>query len=212
MALELVRAGGVQATGMTGMASTESAGSPVGRNSVKPVVQHVFSQALEAPAWIDDQHQIQALLYNDEVDQLSTEEHPFALFGGPGTAPHRAVRTPAPPVVWDEATALVAFRFETEPSPGPAPGSVGQLLFAARRRTALVVPMDAVLAESDGPYVLLRSGAGATVDRCPVTLGKVQYDMATIVAGPRAHDRVVVRNAFLLDAERRFRGALVGTP
>jgi hypothetical protein len=212
MALVLIAGGGAGAQGLPPLqASSPVAANPLGRNSVKPVVQHVFSQALEAPAWVDAEHVLRAQLYNDELSELSAEPQPRAAFGAPNSALFEVVRTPEPPVPWDEATAVVAFRFEPGMEP-PGPDTVGRLLLPARRRTALVVPVDAVLSRDDGPYVLVRGASEDGVEKRPVTLGKVQYDMATITAGLRAHDPVVVRNAFLLDAEQRFRGASARMP
>ena len=209
MALELVSSPG----GATPMAAAEAEvpASPTARNSFKPVVQHVFSQAIEAPAWVDGERQIRALLYNDELAGLSAETHLTAVFAA-GGAPLDVVRSAEPALPWDEATTLVAFRIESREPLLPARASVGKLLLPARRRAALVVPEAALLAQAGGPYVLVRTSGADTLEQRDVTVGKVQYDMATVVRGLSPHDPVAVRNAFLLDAERRFLDASVAMP
>jgi hypothetical protein len=208
MALEPVSVPG----GGTSMAPAEAEvpASPTGRNSFKPAVQHVFSQAIEAPAWVDGT-QIRALLYNDELEGLPAEERLTAVFAG-GRAPLEVVRSAEPAAPWDETTALVAFQIESRAPLLLPRGSVGKLLLPARRRAALVVPETALLAQEGGPYVLVRTSSAATLEPRQVTVGKVQYEMATIVGGLTPHDPVLVRNAFLLDAERRFLDAPMAAP
>jgi heavy metal-binding protein len=204
MALELVP---LARSGPKGMAKAEPEHevqvSPIGRNSFKPVVQHVFSQAVEVPAWVDGERQIWALLYNDELDGLSAEGRLTVAFDA-SQAPLEVVRAAVPVQPWDEATARVGFWIQSRDAVLPARGSVGKLLLPARRRGALVVPEAALLAQGDGPYVLVRNASADGLEQRHVTLGKVQYDMATVVGGLGPHEQVLVRNAFLLDAERRF--------
>jgi hypothetical protein len=177
---------------------------------VKPAVQHVFSQAIEAPAWIDENGHVQALFYNDELPALA-EEEPFARFG-PGGEQHLTLsRTFEPPEPWDEATSRVEFLLRDAVTAPPVHG-VGRVLLPAGRRSALVVPEDALLSLGDGPYVLVRGADAEDFEQRPLRIGKTQYDMVTVANGLVGHEPVVVRNAFVLDAERRFRGGLGGMP
>jgi hypothetical protein len=212
MALELVPSASSEATRLAlARAEAQVPASPIGRNSFKPAVQHVFSQGIEAPAWLTGDHQLRALLYNDELEALPAEGRLSVRLVG-AEAPLEVVRGSEPVVPWDEATALVAFRIEGREPHLPARGGVGKLLLPARRRSVLVVPEAALLAQGDGPYVLVRTGGADTLEPRHVTVGKVQYDMATVIRGLAPHDPVLVRNAFLLDAERRFLEASVATP
>jgi hypothetical protein len=72
--------------------------------------------------------------------------------------------------------------------------------------------VDALLALDDGPYVLVRAGEPAAFEKRSLRIGKTQYDMVTVASGLVGHEPVAVRNAFLLDAERRFRAGLGNRP
>jgi len=212
-------AGDCPVCGMALEASQPSASAPAGvatpedrtasRGSVKPAVQHVFSQAIDAPAWMDESGQVQAVFYNDELPALA-EAEPFALFAA-GERRLALSRTSEPPASWDEATSRVAFDLKDRMSAATA-RSVGRVLLPAGRRSSLVVPEDALLALDDGPYVLVREGDSAGFEKRPLRIGKTQYDMVTVASGLVGHEPVAVRNAFLLDAERRFRAGLGNRP
>jgi hypothetical protein len=187
------------------------ADSPASRSYVKPAVQHVFSQAIEAPAWLDEQGLVQALFYNDELAALTEQRQPSARFGLGGPLLALSL-TPEPPVAWDEATSRVTFQFRGPGGARPRPKSVGRVLLPAARRASLVVPDDALLELDDGPYVLVRGADSGGFEKRPLRIGKTQYDMVTVVSGLSGHEPVVVRNTFLLDAERRFRADLGSMP
>lgn len=174
------------------------------RRYVKPAVQHVFAQAIEAPAWVDEDGQVQALFYNDELAAVAEEKEPLARFGA-GSEPLALSRMPEPPASWDEATSRVAFQFRERASARARAHGVGRVLLPVRRRSSLVVPEDALLALDAGPYVLVRDGDSDGFEKRPLQIGKTQYDMVTVVTGLSGHEPVAMRNAFLLDAERRFR-------
>jgi hypothetical protein len=68
-----------------------------------------------------------------------------------------------------------------------------------------VIPYTAILEGDDGPYALVASGDGRTLSRRRVEIGRVLGGMAIILSGLRLHERVLVRSAFFVDAERRLR-------
>ena len=70
----------------------------------------------------------------------------------------------------------------------------------------LVVPDAAIVRAPEGPYVLVASDDGRMFDRRPVRVGRGFYGVSAIVSGLAAGERVVVSNAFFIDAERRLRG------
>jgi hypothetical protein len=191
-------------------ASTDPTESSASRSSVKPAVQHVFSQGIEAPAWLDEQGRVQALFYNDELAALAAEPQPSARFGD-AEPPWALSRTSEPPSAWDEATSRVSFELREPEGRRPRPQSVGRVLLPAARRASLVVPEDALLALGAGPYVLVRSDSQEFEER-PLRIGKTQYEMVTVVSGLSGHEPVATRSAFLLDAERRFRAGLRSMP
>jgi hypothetical protein len=182
------------------------------RAYVKPAVQHVFAQAIEAPAWLDEQGHVQALFYNDELAALSEEAAPLARFGSGSAASLVLSRTSEPPEPWDEATARVAFALRDPPGARLPARSVGQVLLPARRRSSLVVPEEALLALDDGPYALVRGSGSDGFQKRSLGIGKTQYEMVTVVSGLAGHEPVLTRNAFLLDAERRLRDSPMSLP
>lgn len=186
--------------------------SEVARTYVKPAVQHVFSQAIEAPAWLDERGQVQALFYNDELGALTEETAPLARFGPDGASPFALSRTPEPPEPWDEATSRVAFAPRDFAGARLRAYSVGRVLLPARRRSSLVLPGEALLALDDGPYALVRGRGSDSFQKRSLGIGKAQYEMVTVVTGVSGHESVATRNAFLLDAERRFRDSPTSLP
>jgi len=99
---------------------------------------------MRAPAWVDDDGDVVALFYNDEIAALDAGERgELASSRAPGSV--WTVRlTDAPPVRRDEATSPMSLTVV----PGgarPAAGTVGWVKLAPRARNALVVPDSAVL-------------------------------------------------------------------
>jgi hypothetical protein len=174
---------------------------------VATVRPRTLTRDLRAPAWVDDHGVVVALLPLDEIDDAPTPPTaptrfiPAAAHAAPISV-RRRERDPAP-LPWDEATAQVSF----QPDGRVTPGDTGWLIREARPRTQLVVPNGAVLHAPGGPYVLRARAAGPGFDRQPVTIGSVVNDLAIIVTGLRAGDRVALRDAFFLDADRRAHAA-----
>jgi hypothetical protein len=157
---------------------------------------------VRAPAWVEDDGGLIAILYGDEVEGLDRQGRGWF---SPSSAPD-AVAPVAwdtlPPEPWDASTRRVGFR--ADGAVRPRPGDVGWVRLPAMRRELNVVPRSAVLATGDGPYVLVASQEGRLTPR-PVELGRVLGDYAVVLSGLRLQERVSVRGAFLLDAERRLR-------
>ena len=167
--------------------------------------RRVFSQELHAPAWIESDGLVSAILYNDEAGGLAPDE-PGSFLPASARAARVEVRAaPERPVPWDGATARARFRPVAGASAGP-PGAVGWLMLPARTREVLVVPSSAVLDSPRGPYVLGAASDEGEPERRPVVIGKALFGVTTVVSGLREGERIV-RNAFFIDAERRLRGA-----
>jgi hypothetical protein len=161
-----------------------------------------FGQAVRAPAWVDDDGIVIAVLYKDEIEGLDRQDH--GSFS-PSATPETLVsvrRDALPPETWDRSTSRV--RFRADGATQPRPGDVGWVRLPAMRRELEVVPRSAVLESEGGPYVLVSSPEGRLTVR-PVEIGRVLGDYAIVVSGLRLQERVSVRGAFLLDAERRLR-------
>jgi cobalt-zinc-cadmium efflux system membrane fusion protein len=80
---------------------------------------------------------------------------------------------------------------------------VGWLSLADRSRAEIILPSAAVLLSEDGPAVLVPARGPAGVERRPVRLGQSPDGLAVVLSGLEENERVVVRGAFFLDAERR---------
>lgn len=168
------------------------------------VRRHGFGQDVHAPAWVDRDGSVAAILYKDVVATLSTDERCVffpAATPNSGTAVHP---TADPPRSWDRSTWRVHFRID-DAAPPPRPGDVGWVMVAAKRREVPVIPFAAVLKDGEGPYVLLASSDDGTLTKRPVEIGRVLGGLAVVLSGLRFQDRILVRSAFFVDAERRLR-------
>jgi hypothetical protein len=162
-----------------------------------------FGQGVRAPAWVEDDGSVIAVLYRDEIEGLDRQDH--GSFS-PSATPEALVpvrRDPRPAETWDRSTSRVRFRADGVTQ--PRPGDVGWVRLPAMRRELEVVPRSAVLESEEGPYVLVSSPEGRLTVR-PLEIGRVLGDHAIVVSGLRLQERVSVRGAFMLDVERRLRG------
>lgn len=166
------------------------------------------TRELRGPAWVEDDHVIAAVFYNDQIDALVADE-PGSF--SPTEAPRTtfAVRRTADPVVaWDRSTSRIRFQLDTghtSKAAGPLPGAIGWLELARRSREVLTVPASSVLQGPEGPYVLVPGGDGR-VDKRPIEIGEtfLKQGLAVVLSGLRVHDRVISRATFFLDADRRL--------
>ena len=161
-----------------------------------------FGQGVRAPGWIDRDASLIALLYKDEIDGLDRQDRgAFSPSATPDAlVPVRWAELPAEP--WDRSTSRV--RFRADGATPLRPGDVGWVRLPAMRRELEVVPRSAVLESEEGPYVLVSSPDGRLTVRA-LEIGRVLGDYAIVLSGLRLQERVSVRGAFLLDAERRLR-------
>jgi hypothetical protein len=196
MALEPVA--GRPSSGSTGVDASND------RRVVDIARRRVFSHELYAPAWIESGGVVAAIVYNDELGGLASDETAQFL---PAQAPSAAVAVrlaAEPPEPWDRATARA--RFRVAGAAAVPPGTVGWVRLPAKAREVLVVPSSAILDSPEGPYVLGAATEDAEAHRRPVVIGKVIFGVTTVVSGVSEGERVVARNAFFLDAERRLHG------
>jgi hypothetical protein len=178
------------------------------RYSTDQVRHHVLHQELFAPAWIESEGVVAALLYGDELASLTANE-PATFFSTAAPRIGIDVRAAAEPAaVWDRSMSLVRFALDAGHAGQPRlppPHTPGWLRLANKPRTTLVVPSMAVLPSADGPYVLVVAGDRRTVSKRPVELGKASSLFTAVVAGAQLREQVVSTNAFFVDAERQLR-------
>jgi hypothetical protein len=213
MALQLVAPTGAPAPA----ASSRHLDNPSVDPSVDPSIvttvrPRTLTRDLRAPAWVDDHGDIVALLPLDEIDAPPSPTPPAhfvpaTAHGSPIPVQRRRSDQDPAPLPWDDATAQVRFHPTDDPAGRVAPGDTGWLVQEARPRTQLVVPYGAVLHAASGPYVLRARATGQGFEPQPVTIGSVVNDLAIVVTGLRAGDRVALRDAFFLDADQRARTA-----
>lgn len=163
-----------------------------------------FGQGVRAPAWVDEDGSVIALLYDDETGAVDPEDR--GSFS-PSAAPRTLVpvrRDAQAPEPWDGSTSRMRFRASGDAV--PRPGEVGWVRLPAKRRELEVIPKSAVLESEEGPYVLVSSPTGQLTRRA-VRIGRILGDYAIVLSGLRLQERVSVRSAPLLDAEMRLRRA-----
>ena len=208
MALELVR------TSTPGEPSIPSVwGEPANTTVIARATRRVLAIEVRAPAWLEPEGLVAAVLYRDEAVGLRAGERGL-FFRSAAPAAGIAVRATAEaPSPWDESTSRVRFRLDPG-VPELRSGEVGWVQLEARPGARLVVPAGALLYSSRGPYVLVEAPDGTFRQRS-VGLGRIDRGLAVVTSGLRDEERIASGNAFFLDAERRLqslRREHLGTP
>jgi len=182
--------------------------------------RRVISEVLVAPAWLDADGVVTATVYDEEIGRLGPGARAtFVTTGAPGGG-LAVVATGEQPERWDTQTSRVRLRMDgvaggVVPDIGAGrlrPGDVGWVTVPDDARELVVVPSTAVLESPDGAYVLTpatsaRSTEVDTLERRALRVGRIANGLAVVASGLAAGERVIVGNAFFLDAERRLHGA-----
>jgi heavy metal-binding protein len=170
--------------------------------------RRISAAEVTAPAWLEAEGVVAAVLYQDEAAGLRAGERAL-FFRAAAPAAGVAVRATAePPAAQDESTSRVRFRIDAG-TPQVGPGEVGWVALGSRPRERLVVPAGSVLYSSRGPYVLVEEPDGTFRQR-PVAIGRVDRGLAVVLSGLRDGEPIAVANAFFLDAERRLQALRSG--
>ncbi len=215
MALEQVRASNDDASPPAPSSEALPAASANLQNYkvVGTVRRRVFAIEVRAPAWIDTAGVVTAVLYKNDLEQLSPGD--LCLFFR-ASSPNVGIdvhRTREPPAPWDGSTSRVRFRLARGgPAIGPrglvqnpgAPVEVGWVKLAAKSRELLVVPAGAVLYSSEGPHVLVAAADGRSFSKRRVEIGRIYRGLAVVLSGLSEQEPIVAANAFFLDAEERL--------
>jgi hypothetical protein len=163
-----------------------------------------YGPDVRAPAWVEDEGTVTAVLYRDELaSRTPGQEAVFFSSSAPaaGIEIHATLDAPQP---WDRSTSHVHFRTDGAGDP-LRPGEVGWVRLAVRPRGPPVIPYSAILEGADGPYVLVVSTDGRMLTQRGVEIGRVFGGVTAVLSGLRSTERVLIRSAFFLDAERRLR-------
>jgi hypothetical protein len=179
-------------------------------HSLLPVLREIRGWAR-----VENDHEIAAIFYRDQIDALGPEEHgTFSLTASPKNS-IPVTRTQEPAVLWDRSTSMIRFRVDDNgPSKGGnsiQAGQVGWLRVADKARAVLGVSESAVLQAPEGPYVLAWAG-GERFEKRPVELGETfsRQGFAVVLSGLRVNELVVSRATFFVDADRRLNGGKTG--
>lgn len=215
MDLEPVQPGGANAP--------SAAYSPLNAQYFDIARRRTYSHDVRAPAWVEADGTVAAILYTDELATLGPEEHvTFSASRAPAQAADDGGSAPKPPgerievhlepeapIPWDRSTSQVHFRAETNQK--LRPGEVGSVLLSGKRRELVSIPSVAILEDAEGPYVLVAS-EGWMLTRRPVEIGRVYGGLAFVISGLATRERVLVRDTFFHDAERRLHASSAVNP
>jgi hypothetical protein len=172
-----------------------------------------FSLEVTAPAWVESDGAVAALLYRDELATLADDDE-GVFFASDGLGRRVAVRhTAGPPRPWDAATVLARFDpIAAVAAPrarvvadAPRPGLVGWLVLPPKPREMLVVTYAGVVESPDGRAVFVASSDGGSFTRRHVELGRVFHGLGAVLDGLAAGERIAIGNPFFLEAEWRLR-------
>jgi len=166
------------------------------------VRQRVLSEERWAPAWARSGKILRARVHDEDLSLLPPGTR--AVFH-PARAPSTTIavrRAEGAAGSWDASTSDIELHLD----PGAAAltaNTAGWLELPDRPREALVIPSSAVLQSPDGPYVLVQQpdGTGAFTRR-PIQVGRTSSGQQVVLSGLSRDERVMVRSAFFLDAER----------
>jgi Cu(I)/Ag(I) efflux system membrane fusion protein len=92
-----------------------------------------------------------------------------------------------------------------------SPGEYGTVEFALPKRTALVVPRDAIVDTGTATYVFVVESEGRFLPRA-VSIGKSRGEDVVVDAGLATGDRVVSGATFLVDSESRLQASAQAVP
>ena len=87
----------------------------------------------------------------------------------------------------------------------PRPGVVGWVVLPPKPREMLVLTYAGVVEAPDGRAVFVASSDGGSFTRRRVEVGRVFHNLAAILDGLAAGERIAIGNPFFLEAEWRLR-------
>jgi hypothetical protein len=164
---------------------------------------------LRGPAWVEDDHAVTAIFYNDQIEALDADEPGSLSLTQAPQATFAVRRTADAAIPWDRSTSRIRFRFVTQAggraAPPPRPGQVGWLELSRKVRDVAGVAASAVMQSPEGPYVLV-PGAGFSFEKRHIEIGEtfLKQGFAVVLSGLRLHDVVVSKATFFVDADRRL--------
>jgi hypothetical protein len=213
MALEPIRATPARAEGAPAVARAEALDArdafgghddlaALPRYSTDRARVRVVHQGTVAPAWVDGDGGVRAVLFTDEASALGPFEAATFTPSDDAATSFDVRVTAGERAPWDRSTVSVPLAVAGAGA-RPRPFAVGRVRFATRDRQALVVPAASVLASKEGAYVLVADKTEGHFVKRRVVTGRSFAGFVGIAGGLAAGESVVSINAFFLDAERR---------
>jgi len=192
---------------LTSMAAADSSSSrpglPPQPAEISVARRRLIQEQVRAPAWADGDDTVAAQLYNEDLAALAPDERgKFFSARAPEAGSVVIRRKDDAPVPWDASMTVARFRLGSG-AQRLQPGDVGRLVLDPKPHEVLLVPALAVLESPEGPYVL--TAEGGSYARRLITTGKTVSGFVAVQTGIEDEQRIVARDAFLLDAERRMR-------
>jgi Heavy metal binding domain len=185
--------------------SSSGAGAPPEPAEISVARRRLIHQPVRAAAWAEAEDAVAALLYNEDLAALASNERGSFLSAATPNAGRAVVRSKdEAPARWDASTSIARFLLG-DGGPRLRPGEVGRLALDPQPHEVLMVPAAAILESPEGPYVLTGPTQGGEYTKRPLSIGKTASGFSAVLAGLEDEQRVVARDAFLLDAERKMR-------
>jgi heavy metal-binding protein len=171
--------------------------------------RRLINQQVRAPAWVDTDDTVAALFYNEDLAALAPDERGSFFSAAAPKMSRVVVRLPDATLEWDGSTSVARFRLGDD-AQHLQPKDVGRIVLDPKPHEVLLVPAAAVLQSPEGAYVLTASAEAGTYTKQLITIGRTASGFAAVQAGVEDKQRLVARDAFLLDAERRMRAVTSG--
>lgn len=164
---------------------------------------------IRGPAVAENEQEVSAVLYQDQIDSLDPEEPGTFLPSASPATSISVIRLPGPAVPWDGSTSRIRFRVDGargDAGQSLRAGQVGWVQVANKARAVMTVPYSAVLQSPEGPYVLAWVGGGFQFEKRRIEIGEVfaRQGFVVVLSGVRPSERVVKRATFFVDADRRL--------
>jgi multidrug efflux pump subunit AcrA (membrane-fusion protein) len=153
---------------------------------------------------------VAARLYRDEAEAINDLDGATFV---PAEAPTTSIAVHVQgPAIADTDPCRSQLRFVVDRRPASLRvGQTGWIDLASRERTVLAMPIPAIVESAEGPVALVPTPDGRTVQARRVQIGRVVSGNAIVLSGLVENERVVVMNAFFLEAERRLHETLAAS-
>jgi len=186
--------------------TSSTPGSPPEPAYISMARLRLINEQVRAPAWVELDDGVAALLYKEDLAALAPQERgSFFSAAAPKTGIPVVRRKDVAPAAWDASVSIARFSLGAG-APPLRRGDVGRLVLDPKAHDVLLVPAVAILESRDGPYVLTQAADGADYAKRLISIGRTVGGFTAVQAGLEDKQRIVARDAFLLDADRKMRG------